>query len=152
MEVLMHRHCHVVANAEDSAKCIGAQAHVSVLTHKFKGLSLLLHRVFSVTSAVNYDFSCLNFSSLTSTLTFYECTCYSKASTCCYLLQQLFVKLVNIGNNLHIVNGRTVVKSDKIHRLTTTFCSHPPLYGYFRTEVGRTKYINNFCSHTIISK
>ena len=104
VEIVVHSHCHIVANAEHGTECVGAQTHVGVLTHIFECLALLLHGVIVGTCAVEHDVFALDFHTLTSALALYELT--SGTDTCASgnVFEQIFVNLCWVDHDLHILD------------------------------------------------
>ena len=60
MEILMDSDCHVVTNTEYSTEGIGTKAHVTILAHVLKTLSLFLHRVVAWAETVDFNLLALN--------------------------------------------------------------------------------------------
>ena len=83
-------------------------------THVFKRLSFLLHGIVAAASTVDFDLCGLDFSGLSRALTFHQRTFYAKASTGGDEFEQFAVKLLNVGHNLHVLDGRSVVEGDEL--------------------------------------
>ena len=60
VEVSVDSHCHIVADAHNGTKGVGAQTHVGILTHYLEALTLLLHGVVIAAQTVNLETSGLN--------------------------------------------------------------------------------------------
>ena len=91
MEILMDGDGHVMANAEDSTKSIGAQTQVSVLTHILEALSLLLHRIVAWATTVELQFGSLDLAGLSFALALDELTGSTDARTGSDALEQFLI-------------------------------------------------------------
>ncbi len=120
VEELVNSNSHVVANAENCSKCVGTQTEVSKLTHVLETLSFLLHWIVVRACAKHFYFCCLYFTCLAFAWTFHKFTIHADASSCCDELEHLFIELFNIGNNLHILDGRAIIECYEVNILGTT--------------------------------
>ena len=150
VEVGVDSHRHVVANAHHSSECIGTQTHVSVLTHHLETLALLLHRIVVAAQTINLQLGSLDFAALTGTLTLNQCTLGANAGTSGDILQYLLVELSGINNNLHILDGRTVVEGNEVNCFRAAVRAHPTLYANFLAIFCAFQHINNLCTFHII--
>ena len=146
VEVSVDGHCHIVADAHHSSEGIGTQTHVSVLTHYLETLTLLLHGVVVAAQTVNLKLGSLDFAALTGTLTLNQHTLGADAGTCGDILQYLLVELSRINNNLHILDGRTVVEGNEVNCLRAAVRAHPTLYANLLAIFSALQHINNLCT------
>ena len=136
MEVGVNGHRHLMANAEDGTESVGAQTQMGVLTHVFERLSLLLHGVIAAASAVYFDTSGLDFGGLSRTLTFYQRAFNAKARAGGDEFEQFAVKLLNVGHNLYILDGRSVVEGDETYAFAAATGAYPAFNADFCSEIG----------------
>ena len=136
VEVGVNGHRHLMANAEDGTESVGAQTQMGVLTHVFKRLSFLLHGVIAAASTVDFDLCGLDFGGLSRALTFHQRTFYAKASTGGDEFEQFAVKLLNVGHNLHVLDGRSVVEGDETYAFTAATGAYPAFNADFCSEIG----------------
>ena len=135
VEVGVDGHRHLVANAEDGAECVGAQTQMGVLTHVFERLSLLLHGVIAAASAVHFDASGLDFGGLSRTLTFYQRAFNAKARAGGDEFEQFGIKLLNVGHDLYVFDGRSVVEGDEAYAFAAAAGAYPAFHADFGTEI-----------------
>ena len=146
VEILVNGHGHVVANAEDCAKRVGAQTQMSVLAHILEGLPFLLHGIVCIASAEDFDRGGLNLHGLSCTLAFNQRSLYGKASARGDLLQHLIVKLIHVGHNLYVLNGRTIVEGDEVDHFAASAGTHPSFDADSCAEILTQEEFCNFCS------
>ena len=111
----MDGNCHVVSDAENSTKCVGTQAEMSMLTHKLKALSFLLHWVIVRTSAKYLYFGCLDFTCLAFTGTLHEYTIHTETSACGDEFEHFLIEFLYISNNLHVLNDGTIIECYEVY-------------------------------------
>ena len=119
---------------------------MGILTHSLERLALLLHGVVVAAETIDLQLGGLNLTGLTSTLTLYQQALYIDAGTCGDVLQQLLIKLGGVNDNLHILDGRTIVQRDEVDSLRTTVRAHPALHTNFFSKFGTLQYVNYLCS------
>ena len=105
MEKFVNGDGHVVADTHHGTEGVGTQTHVGMLTHIFKALAFLLHRIVGWASTEQFNFLGLNLNVLTGTDTLNELTVHTQTCACGDLLQHLFVKLGHVSHNLNVVDG-----------------------------------------------
>ena len=93
MEVSVDSHCHVMADTHHGTKGIGTETEVSILTHVFEALSLLLHRIVAAAETVNLDALALDLNTLSGTLAFYQRTYGADTSTSSNLTELILIDL-----------------------------------------------------------
>ncbi len=122
---------------------------MSILTHIFERLSLLLHWVVGRTSTKDFNLLSLYFDSLPRTDTFNHCSDNLQTSSGSDVLEEVFVELLNVGYNLYVLNGRTIVQGYEVDSLAATLSANPTHYGDLGTEVGALQEVYDFCTfHT----
>ena len=96
---------HVVTDAEDGSEGVGAGTQVGNLAQELHGVALLLQGIGVVTAAKHLDFACLNLGLLTGTYRFGQFTVHTEASAGGDFLEHSFVKVGQVNDNLHVVDG-----------------------------------------------
>ena len=94
---------------------IGTQTHMSVLTHSLERLSLLLHRIVVATETVNLNRLGLNLGRLSCRRRLDKLTRGTDAGTGSDLFQDLFTYFSRIDHHLNVLDGRTIIQSDKVN-------------------------------------
>ena len=128
VEVAVDGHRHVVAYSEYGAERIGAKPHVSVLAHILERLSFLLHGVFGATSAKYLNGRSLKLHALSASHALHKFSVHAQTGAGGDFSEHLVVKLVDVGHDLNVLDGRAVVEGDKIDRLASATCSDPAFY------------------------
>ncbi len=105
MEILVNGDGHVVTDAEDSAKRIGAQTHVRILTHVLKALALLLHGIVGGTETVDLNLAGLYLARLTLALTLHEQARGADAGAGSDALELVLANLGRVYDDLDILDG-----------------------------------------------
>ena len=146
VKVLVNGYCHMMPYAHHGSESISAQTQMSVLPHIFEALTFFLHRIVGSTAAVERDVSALYLGALSLSLTFHQHTRRTDTSTGSDLFQQFGIKACRVYHQLHILNGRTVVEGDKIHRLTAAMRSNPSFYVHGCPEIGAAQHVYHLCS------
>ena len=149
MEILVNGNGHIVTDAEDCTKRIGTEAQVGVLTHILKALSLLLHGVVTRTGTQYLYLGRMDLTGLTGCGALAELTLDTEARARRNLLEELFVKLVCVGNYLHIVDGRAVIECNKMYNLACAMGTYPTLGHNSLAIVLRLEDINYLCAFHI---
>ena len=117
MEIGVDGHRHIVTDAHDGSESIGAKTHVGILTHHLEALSFLLHRIGVVAETVYLQLRSLDLTTLSCTLTLNQYTFCTDTGSRGNILQELLVELCRVNDDLHILNGRTIVQGDKVNCL-----------------------------------
>ena len=84
MEITMYGHCHIVA-------------------HIFKTLAFFLHRIVATADTQDFNLLCLDFNVLSASLALDQKSFNAQAGSCCDLLDDFRIKVLNIGNDLDVV-------------------------------------------------
>ena len=151
VEVGVDGHGHVVADAHDGTEGVGAQAHVGVLAHIFKGLPLLLHGVVGIAGAEDLNLRGLNLHSLSTSDALHELSFDAEAGTSSDEFQQLLIELLCIGDDLDVLDGGAVVEGDEINALRAALGTHPTFGRYLAARLSG-KEVYYFCSFHFIFK
>ena len=146
MKILMNGNRHVVTNAENGTKGVGAQTQMRIFAHVFKALSLLLHGIIRRAKTIDFDGFALNFNALTSTLALHQCSCYPDTCTCCNAFELFSIHRCGVDNNLNVVDGRPIVEGNEINRLTVSVGAHPSFHEYIVIKVDAFEGVDYFCS------
>ena len=105
MKVTMNGNSHIVTYAEDCTKCICTQTHMSILSHIFKALALLLHRIIARTQTVNFDLFRLNLYALPCSLAFNKRTSSPDTCPCGNSFQLFNIHYFRANYHLYVLNG-----------------------------------------------
>ena len=146
MEILMNGNRHVVTNAENGTKSVGAQTQMRIFTHVFKALSLLLHGIVRRAKTIDFDGFALDFYTLACTLTLYQCSCYPDTCACSNAFELFSIHRCGVDNNLNVVDGRTIVERNEINSLTVSVGAHPSFHEYIVIKVDAFEGVDYFCS------
>ena len=150
VEVVVHGHGHVVADAEDRAESIGAQTQMGVLAHVFEGLAFLLHGEVAAALTEHLDGCSLDFSGLACALAFDEDAFNAQAGTGGDEFEHVGIKLLHIGHHLHVLDGGAIVECDEVDTLTAAARTHPSLHAHSGAKVGAAQKVVDFCSFHIL--
>ena len=88
---------------------------MTMLAHILKALAFLLHRIVAATCAIEFYLLTLYLHALACTLTLNENTRGTDTRTCGDLLEQSLVETCGVYNQLHILDGGTIVECYEIH-------------------------------------
>ena len=146
MEIVMDGNGHIMADTHDSPKGVGTQAQMCILTHYLETLSLFLHGIVVTTKSIDFDFLAFHLHSLTRANTFHQFTDNVDARSSGHLLEDILINGGGVNHHLNIINSRTVIQCNKIHRFTTTVSTYPPFDIDSRSESGALEHIDDFCS------
>ena len=104
VEELMYGDGHVVTDAEDGAEGVRAEAHVRILPHVLKRLSLLLHGEVGRTESVDLDVRGLYLRGLSLALALDECACGTDAGAGGDALEHLRVEACGVHDDLDVLD------------------------------------------------
>ncbi len=150
VEVLMDGNGHVMADAEHCPEGVGAQAQMGILAHILEALSLFLHGIVGRTESIDFDFLALYLTSLPLALALHERTDHAKASPCGDTLERFGIHLGGIDHHLDVVDGRTIIESDEIDRLTAAVRAHPTSHIDVFSQLGALECIGHSCSFHLL--
>ena len=140
-----------MADTHHSTKGIGTQTHVSILTHRLKALTLLLHRIVIATETIHLQLSSLNLTALSGTLTLHQGSFGTDTGTSSDILQQLLVELRGVNHHLHVLDRRSVIQRNKVNSLRAAVRTHPALHADLLTIFRALQHINYLCSFHFIT-
>ena len=125
VEVGVDGHRHVMADAHHGPEGVRAQAHVGVLAHIFKGLSLLLHGVGGIARAEDFDLRGLDLHSLSGGGALYELSFDADAGSGGDELHRGLVEVLVFTHNLNVLDGGAVVEGDEEDAFGAALGTHP---------------------------
>ena len=150
VEVLMDGDGHVVADAEDGAKGVGAQAQMGILAHVLEALTLLLQGVGGRAKTIDLDLLTLDLAGLPLALTLHERADHAEAGSRGDALERLGIHRGRIYHHLDVVDRRAIVEGNEIYGLAAAMRAHPALHIYVFSEVGTLECIDHFCSFHLL--
>ena len=138
---------HVMPDAEDGAKGVGARAKVGDLAEELHRVAFLLERVgVRVSRTVDFDFGGLDLYRLALALRLDERPVHAEAGAGGDRLEVVVAQLLNIDDDLDIVDCRAIVEGDEAHLLAATAGTHPALDIDCRAEGVALEEVHNLCS------
>ena len=102
VEVLVNSNRHVVADAKDATKEVGAWTQMCLLAEEFHRVALLLQRILiGIAVAKHLNSAGLDLALLVAALAGHKFANDLETGTCGDTLQEFFVELGNVGYDLH---------------------------------------------------
>ena len=150
VEVGVDGHRHVVTDAQDGSEGVCARTQVCYATQELPACAFFLQGISVVAVAKNLDTCGLNLACLTCCGALHEFAYNAKAGTRRDALQGLFVEVSLVAHNLHVLDGRTIVKGNKEDAFASALRANPSLDVDVASVCCALQSINNFCSFHII--
>ena len=119
---------------------------MSVLAHGLEALPFLLHWVFVVAQAVDFETRSLNLRGLACSRTLNQCADDADACAGGDVLERLFVELRGVDYHLNVLNGRAVVQCDEVDCFRAAVRAHPALHADVLSVFCALQHVDYPCS------